>query len=488
MSIRQTIFPLAFLLAMPSSMLWAMPADSNDTTVVSSTSSVAALPSFTTLMKKAAPSVVNISAARRSWGDDAPVLDLADIPEPFRRFFDQAPFGVSPGRHRPLDEVRSLGSGFVIGRDGYILTNAHVVAGAERIKAKFSDRRELDARLVGTDARTDIALLKVDAHDLPVLPLGNSDQLQPGEWVAAIGSPFGFDQSITAGIVSATDRNLAGDGTVPFIQTDVAINPGNSGGPLLNLNGEVMGVNSQILTRSGGYMGLSFAIPANVALPVAEQLKQDGHVRRAWLGVSLQALDGRLARAFGRGATQGALVASVISGSPADRAGVRPGDIILKVNGQQVDSVDRVPRLVAAQRPGERLAVEVWRQGASVPLTVTLAERGETVDAQAVPAADAKGQRVGGRLGIKASALDAKALASLGVEHGVKIDAVDDSSMAAQAGLMPGDVLVELNGQVIASPDQLARVASTLPVRHAISMRVIRDRQIIYMALEVNKE
>lgn len=485
MSIRRTFLPLAVLLSVPFS---SLSASADDVAPVPSSSSVSALPGFTSLMKKAAPSVVNISAARGAWGDDGLVLDLSDVPEPFRRFFDQAPFGVTPGWRRPLDEVRSLGSGFIIGRDGYILTNAHVVDGAERIKVKFSDRRELDARLVGTDKRTDIALLKVEAHDLPVLPLGNSDQLQPGEWVAAIGSPFGFDQSVTAGIVSATDRNLSGDGTVPFIQTDVAINPGNSGGPLLNLNGEVMGVNSQILTRSGGYMGLSFAIPANVALSVADQLKQNGRVHRAWLGVSLQALDGRLARAFGRGETKGALVASVISGGPAERAGVRPGDIILKANGQLIDSVDRVPRIVAAQRPGQQLALDVWRQGAVVSLDVPLVEHGDAMAKLASPAEQPQGRHAGGRLGIKTSVLDAKALALLGVAHGVRIEAVDDSSIAAQAGLMPGDVLVELDGQAVTSPAQLTHMADALLSRHAISMRVIRDRQIIYMALEVSKD
>lgn len=235
-------------------------------------------------------------------------------------------------------------------------------------------------------------------------------------------------------------------------------------------------------------MGLSFAIPANVALSVADQLKQDGRVHRAWLGVSLQALDGRLARAFGRGETKGALVASVISGSPAERAGVRPGDIILKANGQPIDSVDRVPRIVAAQRPGQQLVLDVWRQGAVVSLDVPLVEHGDAMAKLASPAAPPQGRHAGGRLGIKASVLDAKALALLGVAHGVRIEAVDDSSMAAQAGLMPGDVLVELDGQAVTSPAQLSHMADALPSRHAISMRVIRDRQIIYMALEVSKD
>lgn len=484
MSMRQTFLPLAMLLALPSVSLWPSIAAAED--AVTPPAAISALPSFTALMKKAAPSVVNISAARASWGDDSLALDLSEVPEPFRRFFDQAPFGGSPGWRRPLDEVRSLGSGVVIGRDGYILTNAHVVDGAERIKVKFSDRREMDARLIGADSRTDIALLKVDAHDLPILPLANSDQLQPGEWVAAIGSPFGFDQSITAGIVSATDRTLSSDGTVPFIQTDVAINPGNSGGPLLNLSGEVVGINSQILTRSGGYMGLSFAIPSNVALSVADQLKQDGRVHRAWLGVSLQALDSRLARAFGRGATQGALVASVITDSPAERGGIQPGDIILKVNGLPVDSVDRIPRFVAGQRPGQNITLDVWRRDKPLTLTVTLLERGDGAAGKRAPSPAAPDRHLGGRLGIKASALDARTLTSLGVPHGVKVESVDDSSMAAQAGLMPGDILVELDGQSISSPDQLKRIADALPARHAISMRVIRDGQVIYMALEIN--
>lgn len=481
MSIRPILFPLTVLLVFFPALSIGSPTTAESVAAVSAS----VTPNFTELMKRAAPSVVNISAARSASGDEALMLDLSDVPEPFRRFFDQAPFGATPDWRRPLDEVRSLGSGLVIGHDGYILTNAHVIEGAERIKVKFSDRRELDARLVGNDPRTDIALLKVDAHDLPVLPLANNDQLQPGEWVAAIGSPFGFDQSITAGIVSATNRNLSGDGTVPFIQTDVAINPGNSGGPLLNLNGEVVGINSQILTRSGGYMGLSFAIPANVAFSVADQLKRDGHVHRAWMGVSLQALDSRLARAFGRGTTQGALVASVVSGGPADQAGVQPGDIIIKVNDEQVDSAERVPRLVAALRPGQVIALDLWRHGATLQLNVPLIEQGKRASSASAIAAPER--HVSGRLGIKASVLESKTLALLGVTHGVSVESVDDNGIAALAGLMPGDVLVELDGQAINSPGQLARIADGLPARHAISMRVIRDRQIIYMALEMGK-
>lgn len=484
MSIRQIFLPLAMLLALPSISLCSVIVVAED--LPTSSLSISALPNFTGLMKKAAPSVVNISAARASWNDDALMLDLAKIPEPFQRFFDQAPFGVSPGWRRPLDEVRSLGSGVVIGRDGYILTNAHVVADAKHIRVKFSDRREMNASLVGADRRTDIALLKVDAHDLLVLPLANSNQLQPGEWVAAIGSPFGFDQSITVGIVSATDRALSSDGAVPFIQTDVAINPGNSGGPLLNLKGEIVGINAQILTRSGGYMGLSFAIPANVALSVADQLKHDGRVHRAWLGVSLQALDGRLARAFGRGATQGGLVASVVANSPAERGGVQPGDIILKVNGQQIDSVDRVSHLVAEQRPGQSVTLDIWRRNKPLVLTVPLLERGDGKLDKRLSEPTAPHRHVGNRLGIKASALESRALAGLGITHGVSVESVDDNSMAAQAGLMPGDVLMELNGQYVASTDQLTRIADALPVRHAISIRVIRDGQVIYMAFEIN--
>jgi serine protease Do len=327
----------------------------------------AQLPDFTELVEQASPAIVNISSVQNGGGNDEKRMpegyDPEQLPDIFKHFFGDR-FGEQFKRPNPKGRYpKSLGSGFIISKDGYILTNNHVVKGADEIIVKLADRRELVAELVGADPRSDLALLKVDGKNLPTVPLGNSDKLKVGEWVLAIGSPFGFDHSVTAGIVSATGRSLANENYVPFIQTDVAINPGNSGGPLFNLEGEVVGINSQIYTRSGGFMGLSFAIPISMAMEVVDQLKSRGFVARGWLGVYIQEVNKDLAESFGLDKPAGALITKVTPDSPAEDAGLIEGDIILKFNERDVELSSELPHLVGRVAPGSSVEVEIVRDG-----------------------------------------------------------------------------------------------------------------------------
>src|SRR5258708_7931835 len=303
-----------------------------------------------------------------------PGVEDEEIQEFFRRFIRRQPGpGQGPGPS-PRSESRSLGSGFIISHDGYILTNAHVVEAADEINVKFTDKREFKAKVIGADKRTDVALIKIEGASLPMVKFGDPAKLKVGEWVVAIGAPFGFENTVTAGIVSAKGRSLPQENFVPFIQTDVAINPGNSGGPLFNMRGEVVGINSQIYSRTGGFMGLSFAIPADVALDVQKQLKEKGRVARGRIGVVIQEVTRDLATSFGVGKPRGALVNSVEKGSPADKAGIEPTDIILSFDGKAVDASSDLPRIVGSTRPGSNSTVEVWRKGAAKKLTLTVGE------------------------------------------------------------------------------------------------------------------
>lgn len=318
------------------------------------------LPDFTPLVESASPAVVNISTKQKvpARGATAQMPELEGLPPIFREFFEhsipQMPGAPGRGQQR---EAQSLGSGFIISDDGYVLTNNHVVAGADEIIVRLPDRSELEAKLIGADPRSDVAVLKVEGKGLPTVKIGRSDELKAGEWVLAIGSPFGFDHTVTAGIVSATGRSLPNESYVPFIQTDVAINPGNSGGPLFNLKGEVVGINSQIFTRSGGFMGLSFAIPIDVAMDVANQLRTDGKVNRGWLGVVIQEVNKDLAESFGLERPAGALVAQVMDGGPAARSGLRVGDVILSLNGKPIVMSADLPHLVGALKPGSKAQI-----------------------------------------------------------------------------------------------------------------------------------
>lgn len=450
-------------------------------------SQVQGLPDFTELVKQAAPGVVNIATTREVERGQLRGPQGQQIPDIFRHFFgDQLPFG-SGGPGGPgggSEERHSLGSGFIISKDGYILTNAHVVDGADEIVVRFNDHRELEAELVGSDTKTDVALLKVDANNLPALNIGMSKDLEVGEWVAAIGSPFGFDHSVTAGIVSAINRTLPSDSYVPFIQTDVAINPGNSGGPLFNLQGEVVGINSQIFTRSGGFMGLSFAIPIDVAMNVADQLREDGSVDRGWLGVVIQPVSRDLAESFGLDEPRGSLIAEVAPDSPASNAGLQAGDIILAVNGNKVDESSTLPRLIGRLAPGDEIELNVLRSGERVTETVTIGDWPENgmlagMSGQNDPQT---------RLGVAVSPIQSSELERLGLEGGVRVQQVDPSGAAAKAGLRPGDIIVSLDQQTIDSPNQLAEVLGQVDEGSAVPMRINRDGRSLFVALRFDEQ
>lgn len=445
------------------------------------------LPDFTELVEETAPGVVNISTSRTVQSRDNPFHGFGgqELPEIFRHFFGDRfpapPGGQAPGRPR---ERQSLGSGFIISADGYILTNAHVVDGADEILVRLNDRRELAAELVGSDERTDVAVLKVEADDLPTLKLGDSDALRVGEWVAAIGSPFGFDYSVTAGIVSAIDRTLPRDAYVPFIQTDVAINPGNSGGPLFNLDGEVVGVNSQIFTRSGGFMGLSFAIPINVAMDVADQLRDDGQVRRGWLGVMIQPVSRDLAESFGMDSPSGALIADVDPDGPAARDGLRAGDIILEVGGSQVDESSTLPRLIGRAAPGSEVELALMRDGERRTLQVTV---GDWPDADHAAAGRPDESRQA-RLGVSVEALEQGERERLGIDGGVRVRDVDSDGAAADAGIRPGDILVSIDHQAVESPAALVDLVGGLSTDRAVPVRLYRDGRSLFVALRLRME
>jgi serine protease Do len=328
------------------------------------------LPDFTALVEREGPAVVNISTVQTVRREDAfPRIPGLPDDDPFYDFFRRF---MPPGPREY--QTRSLGSGFLISPDGYVLTNAHVVRDANEVTVRLTDRRELKARVIGVDLRSDVAVLKIDASGLPAVRIGDPGRARVGEWVLAIGSPFGFENSVTAGIISAKGRTLPDETYVPFLQTDVPINPGNSGGPLFNLNGEVIGINAQIYSRTGGYMGLSFAIPIDVAMNVAEQLRSTGKVVRGRLGVQIQELTPELARSFSLDQAVGALVASVERGSPAASAGLRAGDVILRFNGRIIGNANDLPPLVASTRPGTRVELEIWRDGSATRLNATIGE------------------------------------------------------------------------------------------------------------------
>ncbi|THF67569.1 DegQ family serine endoprotease [Pseudothauera nasutitermitis] len=403
----------------------------------SGVSSAADLPDFTALVERQAAAVVNISTTQavHSGLPSLPGFSEADpMFDFFRRFIPG-----HPRIPRADPEGRSLGSGFLISADGYILTNAHVVDGADEILVRLVDKRELPARLIGADPRSDVALLKIDAQGLPHVVLGDPDRLKVGEWVVAIGSPFGFDHSVTAGIVSAKGRTLPDENFVPFIQTDVAINPGNSGGPLFNLRGEVVGINSQIYSRTGGFMGLSFSIPIDVAMAVQAELREAGRVRRGRIGVAIQEVSRELAESFGLPRAAGALVSSVEPGGPAAAAGVEQGDVIVRFGGRAVESSADLPRIVAAIRPGERVELEVVRGGKPRTLSVVL---GEWQDDEAVPQARRE-QRPRGqpnRIGLVVSQPSAAQRRERGLEHGLLVERAQGP--AARAEIQPGDVIL----------------------------------------------
>lgn len=404
----------------------------------------AQLPDFADLAAKQGVAVVNISATQVVRGQRFGGFPF-DEDDPAYEFFKRfAPhmFPRIPGVPREFQfQNRSLGSGFIISSDGYILTNAHVVEGADEVIVKLTDKREFKAKVIGADKRTDVALIKIEARNLPVVTLGDPNKLRVGEWVVAIGSPFGFENSVTAGIVSAKGRSLPDETYVPFIQTDVAINPGNSGGPLFNMKGEVVGINSQIYSRSGGYQGISFAIPIDVAMEVQAQLRVSGKVHRGRIGVAIQEVTPELAESFGLAKPQGALVASVEKGSPADKAGIEAGDVILRFNDKAVSQSSDLPRIVGNTKPGTRVPVQIWRGGATKDLTVTVGEmRDEPVGHLARRGKPAEAQPAN-RLGLVLSEPTAEQKRQLGIRHGL---IVEDVKNGGRTDLRPGDVILAL--------------------------------------------
>ncbi|MBP8203876.1 MAG: DegQ family serine endoprotease [Pseudomonas sp.] len=448
----------------------------------------AQLPDFTGLVEAASPAVVNISTRQKvpqramaANGQQMP--NLEGLPPQFREFFErsipQQPRNPG-GRQR---EAQSLGSGFIISADGYVLTNNHVVADADEIIVRLSDRSELEAKLIGADPRTDVALLKVEGKGLPILKLGKSDDLKVGEWVLAIGSPFGFDHSATAGIVSAKGRSLPNESYVPFIQTDVAINPGNSGGPLFNLDGEVVGINSQIFTRSGGFMGLSFAIPIDVAMDVATQLKSSGKVSRGWLGVVIQEVNKDLAESFGLEKPAGALVAQVLQDGPAAKGGLQVGDVILSLNGQPIVMSADLPHLVGALKAGDKAELDVVREGERKVLAMTVGALPD--DDEELVASAAPGEGVSSnRLGVAVVELTAEQKKTLDVTSGVLVKGVQDGP-AALMGVRPGDVITHLNNQAIDTSKTFAAIAKALPKDRSVSMRVLRGGRASFITFKL---
>jgi serine protease Do len=447
------------------------------------------LPDFTRLVEEQGNAVVNISttqAVRRPAPGavpQVPGIEDEEMLEFFRRFIPRQPGpGQGPG---PRPESRSLGSGFIISPDGYILTNAHVVEGADEINVKLTDKRDFKAKVIGADKRTDVALIKIEGSGLPVVKFGDPNKLKVGEWVVAIGSPFGFENTVTAGIVSAKGRSLPQENFVPFIQTDVAINPGNSGGPLFNLRGEVVGVNSQIYSRTGGFMGLSFAIPADVALDIQKQLREKGRVARGRIGVVIQEVTRDLATSFGLDRPRGALVNSVEKGSPADKAGVEATDIIIGYEGKPVESSSDLPRMVGSTRPGAHATLEVWRKGQTRRLNVTVGELQEDrIASRETPRPKPQAEAPANRLGIVVAELTAEQKSQMKLPGGLVVTEVRPD---AKAEVRKGDVLLTLvhRGQhtELKSVEQFNRLLAALDKNAVITLQVRRGESMAFVTV-----
>ncbi|HKK05512.1 MAG TPA: DegQ family serine endoprotease [Gammaproteobacteria bacterium] len=439
------------------------------------------LPNFTELVKNNRAAVVNISTTQTIDQSSSKQQAMPNLPKdsPFNQFFKH--FFGNPPQSQGEEKVQSLGSGFIISSDGYILTNNHVVKNADSIIVQLSNHRELPAKLVGADERTDIALLKIKATDLPTVTIGDSDKLQVGQWVLAIGSPFGLQYSATQGIVSALGRSLPSDTYVPFIQTDAAVNPGNSGGPLFNTDGQVIGINAEIYSNTGGYMGLSFAIPINVAMNVAKQLKSQGYVTRGYLGVYIQPVTQDLAESFGLKRPVGALVSKVVPDSPAAHAGIKAGDVILKFDGKSVDESDHLPPMVAATPVGRTVTVVVQRNGHRKELHATIAKL------PAKTASSPSAEHSESTLHITAADLSPAQREKLKLgKRGVLVKNVQDGA-AADAGMRPGDVILTLDNKDVGSVQELSRIAKKLPRGRAVPVLVERNGHTIFLALKIPK-
>jgi serine protease Do len=447
----------------------------------------AQLPDFTELVKLNGTSVVNISTSHKAKPDTRANKRQPELPEGlppemeelFKHF--QNPDGEEEG---PDEDSQSLGSGFIISKDGFVLTNHHVVKNADEILVKLSDRRELVAKLIGSDERTDVAVLKVEATDLPAVTIGAPDQLKVGEWVLAIGSPFGFEQSATAGIVSAKGRSLPGGNYVPFIQTDVAINPGNSGGPLFNMEGKVVGINSQIYSRTGGFMGLSFSIPMDVVMNVVDQIKANGKATHGWLGVQIQDVTRKLAESFGMKTPQGALVARIVPNSPASQTDLQIGDIITEFNGQAIISSGDLPPLVGVTAIDSNATLKVIRQGETktINFKVGLLPEQDKKSPQSKP--DAKPSN---KLGVKISDLNAEEREGLQVPKGGVLVREVEKGAAKEGGIQAGDVILRIQNEAINSVEDFDKIVNALPVDKSIAVLIQHRGNPAFLALKIEK-
>jgi serine protease Do len=444
------------------------------------------LPDFTELVEKQGAAVVNISVTQTQKAAAMPQIPNLSEDDPmfdfFRRFIPQPPPGGGRG-----PEAIGQGSGFIISQDGYLLTNAHVVSGADEITVKLRDKREFKAKVIGFDKRTDVALIKVEATGLPAVTMGNPDKLKVGEWVVAIGSPFGFENSVTKGIVSAKGRDLPQESLVPFIQTDAAINPGNSGGPLFNLKGEVVGINSQIYSRSGGFQGLAFSIPIDTAMKVADQIRTTGKVTRGWLGVLIQPVTKDLAETFGLAKAEGALVASVEKNSPAEKAGLEASDVITRFDNKTVVASTDLPRIVTEVKPGSKVSLQVWRKNATKDLSITVGElpATPTVAALGGPKRATKAPEAPNKLGLSLTDLTPEQRKDLKVNGGVFVE--DSLNAAGRAGIQKGDVILSANNVEVKSVEQFNGIVSKLPEGKTVALLVLQGETRHFIALKPDK-
>ncbi len=436
------------------------------------------LPDFTDLVEKQGPAVVNVSITQTISQEEI-FPQIPNLPEndPFFNFFRRfnPPHGGIPHEF----ESKAMGSGFIISADGYILTNAHVVDGADEVTVRLTDKREFKAKVIGTDPTTDVALIKINAVGLPKVTIGNPAQLKVGEWVAAIGSPFGFENSVTAGIVSAKGRSLPQENYVPFIQTDAAINPGNSGGPLFNLKGEVVGINSQIYSRTGGYMGVAFAIPIDVAMGVVDQLRIHGKISRGWLGVMIQEVTKELAESFGLKKSEGALIAGVENGGPAAKGGLEPSDVVLKFDGKPVGSASDLPLLVGATKPGKQVPVQVWRKDSTKDLVLTVGE----APTEKVAQRPGKMESAAGRLGLGLNDLSEAQKKKLRIPHGVVV--AEAQALAARAGIRRGDVITAVNNSDVTSVEQFNQILAGYKAGQNIALLVRRGERALFIPFKI---
>ena len=445
----------------------------------------AQLPDFTELVEKQGSTVVNISTTQSPRAQAAPQSPQLREDDPFYDFFRR--FAPNPG---PREfQSNSLGSGFIITTDGFVLTNAHVVEAADEITVKLNDKREFKAKVIGSDRRTDIALLKIEAAGLPAVKFGDPNKLKVGEWVIAIGSPFGFENSVTAGIVSAKGRSLPQENFVPFIQTDAAVNPGNSGGPLFNMRGEVIGINSQIYSRTGGFMGLSFAIPIDVANDIAGQLKSTGKITRGRIGVVIQPVTKELAESFGLAKPIGALVSSVEKGSPAEKAGIEAGDVILKFDSKTVASSEDLPRLVGATKPGSKAVVQIMRNKVSKDVNLVVGEMPDEI--RSAQRQQRRGQPGGKppteavtRMGMTLSESTLQQREQLNIAGGVVVDEVTPGA-ASRAGIRKGDIILAINNQDIKSLEQFGQLLGQFEKGKIVALLVRRGANALYIPLRI---